>query len=92
MLRIITILLFSFIPIASISQTDHSPQLSVWKSEFSKQELVVPNYNTISSFTLNADPKASDAKANVLVDMNPYYATNCFKKKINHCATNHLPA
>ena len=62
MIRIITIVLFSFISIVSFSQTDHSSQLSASKSKFPKQEFVAASYNTIISFTLNADIKPSFAK------------------------------
>ncbi|HMK16907.1 MAG TPA: hypothetical protein VK492_01805 [Chitinophagaceae bacterium] len=73
MLRIITILLFSSISIASISQTDHSPQLSAWRSEFSKQEFVAANFNTIINFTLNAN--------SIPCHEITILPTNCFKKK-----------
>jgi hypothetical protein len=55
MLLIITILVFSFISIVSISQTGHLPQLSAWRSEFHEQEFVPANYNTVINFTLNVN-------------------------------------
>ena len=82
MLRIIAILLFSFTSIASISQTDYSPQLSAWKYEFSKQEFIVTSYNTILRFTLNANPKPGFVKINVLVRHEiTNISTDCFKEK-----------
>ena len=80
MLRIITILLFSFTSIASISQTDYSPQLSAWKSEFSKQEFIVTSYNTILRFTLNANPKSGFA-INLVRHEITNISTDCFKEK-----------
>ena len=80
MLRIITILLFSFTSIASISQTDYSPQLSAWKSEFSKQEFIVTSYNTILRFTLNANPKSGFAITLVRHEITNI-STDCFKEK-----------
>ncbi len=82
MLRITAILLFSFTSIASISQTDYSPQLSAWKSEFSKQEFIVTSYNTIIRFTLNANSKPSFGKINVLVKHEiTNIPSDCFKEK-----------
>ncbi len=66
MICIITIVLFSFISFDSLSQADHSSQLSAWKSEFPEQEFVASSYNTIIRFTLNADPKPGFANINVL--------------------------
>jgi hypothetical protein len=84
MLRIITILLFSFISIVSISQTDHLPQLHAWRSEFHKQEFVATSFGTIINFTLNAN--------SIPCHETTILSTDCLKKKINHSATNHLPA
>ena len=82
MLRIITILLFFFTSIVSISQTDYSPQFSAWKSEFSKQEFIVTSYNTIIRFTLNANSKPSFGKINVLVKHEiTNIPSDCFKEK-----------
>ena len=67
MIRIITTVLFIFISIVSFSQTDYTSQLSTWKSKFPEEEFVAANYNTIISFTLNANPKPGFAKVNVLV-------------------------
>jgi len=57
MIRAITIILFSTFSISSFSQTDYSSQLSSWKTKFPEEEFVAVNYNTIISFTLNANPK-----------------------------------
>ena len=84
MLRIITILLFSFISIVSISQTDHLPQLHAWRSEIHKQEFVVPNFGTIINFAINANRIACH-------EITILY-TDSLKKKINQRATNDLPA
>ena len=65
--RIVTILIFSFLSITSFSQTDFSSQLSAWKSKFPEEEYVAASFNTIISFTLNANPKPGFAKVNVLV-------------------------
>jgi hypothetical protein len=67
MIRIITIVLFSFISIISFSQTDYTSQLSAWKSKFPDEEFVAASYKTIINFTLNANPKPGFAKVNVLV-------------------------
>ena len=69
MLRIISILLFSFISIVS-------------KSEFSKREFVAANFNTIISLTLNANSIPGFAKINVLVKHEiTNIPTDCFKEK-----------
>ncbi len=64
MFRAISIGLFSIVAISSFSQTDYSSQLSAWKSKFPEEEFVAANYNTIISFTLNANPKPGFAKVN----------------------------
>ena len=93
MLRIISILLISFVSIVSFSQTDHSSQFHIFKSKFYEREFAAAGHNLIISFTLNPDPKFSFAKINILVRqgvaiMPPIVLRN----KINYCATNHLPA
>ena len=67
MIRAITIILFSTFSISSFSQTDYSSQLSSWKTKFPEEEFVAVNYNTIISFTLNANPKPGFGKVNALV-------------------------
>jgi len=67
MLRIIFILLISFVSIVSFSQTDHSSQFHIWKSKFSEQEFAVAGHNPIINFTLNTYPKFSFSKMNILV-------------------------
>jgi len=85
MLLIITIVLFSFVSIVSISQTDYSSQFSASKSEFSKRGFVAANLNTIISFTLNANSIPCFAKINVLVSRKLLLSTNCFKKNKSLC-------
>ena len=89
MIRIITIVLFSFISIVSFSQTDHSSQFHIWKSIFYEREFAAEGHNPIINFTLNTDPKSSFTKMNILVrqELPPIALRN----KINHCATNYLP-
>ena len=84
MLLIITIVLFSFVSIVSISQTDYSSQFSASKSEFPKGGFVAANLNTIISFTLNAN--------SIPCHEITILSTDCLKKKITQSATNHLPA
>jgi len=82
MLLIITIVLFSFVSIVSISQTDYSSQFSASKSEFSKRGFVAAHLNTIISFTLNANSTPGFAKINVLVKHEiTNIPSDCFKEK-----------
>ena len=66
-LRIINIVLFSFVAVVCCSQTDYSSQLSTWKSKFPEEEFVAASYRTVISFTLNPNPKNGFAKVNVVV-------------------------
>ena len=85
MLLIITIVLFSFVSIVSISQTDYSSQFSASKSGFSKRGFIAANLNTIINFTLNANSTPGFAKINVLVSRELLLSTNCFKKNKSLC-------
>jgi transglutaminase-like putative cysteine protease len=67
MIRAITFILFSIVSTFSFSQTDYASQLSSWKTKFPEEEFVAVNYNTIISFTLNANPKPGFGKVNALV-------------------------